>query len=89
LGINGTCLGIGTIIFMAGKMIIYNFRCNKCNSEFEFELTKSLAIIEELGYDVEPSCPNCKSKKVTKLITPPSIRFIGTGFTKSVEEEND
>lgn len=83
MGNDGTCFRTNFILYVVSKMITYDFRCNKCKNKFIFQLTKSLKAIEELGYDIEPECPRCESKNVTKIINPIPVIFRGDGFTKS------
>lgn len=45
-------------------MPLYEFYCEKCNKTFELQL--SLATFEKGNY----SCPECKSRKVKKQISP-------------------
>lgn len=54
-------------------MPIYEFKCENCNTIFETFLLKS----EEKVF-----CPNCKSEKVVKLMSVPSIGW-NSGGTNS------
>ena len=48
-------------------MPIYEFRCKKCNQEFEYLV---------FGSD-KPFCPSCKSKNVSKLMS--ACGFVSKG----------
>jgi putative FmdB family regulatory protein len=48
----------------------YDYRCKECRKKFEVEVS--------LKKRPSPSCPNCKSKKVKKLFSPPNLKFRGS-----------
>ena len=57
-------------------MPTFDFRCNKCQTVFEFT--------RPFGSEQKPACVKCKSKSVEKLFSPPSaIVFKGSGFYKT------
>jgi len=53
------------------KLMMFNFRCESCNSVFE-KLTKSS--------DVTVSCPTCGNTADKTVSAPIGIKFNGTGF---------
>ena len=54
----------------------YDFRCEKCETEFSESLP--------MGTVALPSCPICKNAKaVRKLIRAPMVHFKGSGFYKT------
>ena len=56
-------------------MPIYEYKCNKCNEEFECLI---------LGSDEEVSCPGCDNEKVDRLMSACSFQSGGSGdFTPS------
>ena len=56
--------------------MIYEFKCETCNHEFEIQ-----CMVSEYDKYKKQSCPKCKSKKVNRVISPVSISF-GRGFFK-------
>ncbi len=56
-------------------MPTFDFRCVKCGHTFEFS--------RPFGSKTVPSCPECKSKKTEKLIAPPAVHFVGSGWYKT------
>lgn len=56
-------------------MPTFDFRCAKCNAMFEFA--------RPFGSKLKPVCPECKSKKTEKMLSPPAIHFKGAGFYKT------
>ena len=55
-------------------MPTYHFHCRACMHDFALKLNVGSAL---------PSCPECKSSEVQKVIVPPMIHFKGTGFYKT------
>ncbi len=53
----------------------FDFVCQKCGHTFEFS--------RPFGSKVQPACPECKSKKTEKMITPPAVHFKGSGWYKT------
>ncbi len=49
-------------------MPIYEYRCKKCETEFEHLV---------LGRDSDISCPDCKTKKVERLMSACSFKSSG------------
>jgi len=56
-------------------MPTFDFQCTGCDHIFEFN--------RPFGSEELPSCPECKSKKVQKLLSTPNIQFKGEGFYKT------
>lgn len=57
-------------------MPTFDFRCTKCSAAFEATVA--------FGAKTKPKCPDCGSKAVEKLLTPPlGIVFKGGGFYKT------
>ena len=59
-------------------MVKYDYRCLVCGTEFEVE--------KHYGDKKQERCIKCKSKQVRKIISVPSITFVGDGFTLSNSE---
>ena len=59
------------------KMPRYEYVCNKCKTKFEIVATFDTILF------MKPSCPNCKSEKVKKIISLPVIIYKGNGFYKT------
>tara|TARA_Y100001938_G_C8055254_1_gene414066 strand:- start:479 stop:700 length:222 start_codon:yes stop_codon:yes gene_type:complete len=57
-------------------MPAYDFKCEKCNYEFELQCT-----ISEYDKIKKQSCPKCKNKQIVRIISPIGISF-GRGFFK-------
>lgn len=53
-------------------MPIYEYRCGKCKNEFE--------IFHRTGNPMAPSCPECLSMDVTRLISPAGFVLKGSGW---------
>jgi len=53
-------------------LAIYNYKCNKCNTQFE--VTKRMEDASK-----EENCPICGAI-ASRVYTPPGLQFIGTGF---------
>lgn len=53
-------------------MPIYEYRCDKCEREFEVE--------QRITEDPLRSCPNCRSRKVRRLISQTSFVLKGGGW---------
>lgn len=53
----------------------YEYRCTVCKHRFIKEMTFREKIAKR-----KVKCPNCKGYKTEHVITPPSIRFKGSGF---------
>ena len=53
-------------------MPIYDYACEKCEREFEVE--------QRITEDPLKSCPNCKSRKVKRLISQTSFVLKGGGW---------
>ena len=53
-------------------MPIYEYACEKCSSEFEVE--------QRITDDPVKSCPNCRSRKVRRLISQTSFVLKGGGW---------
>ena len=53
-------------------MPVYTYRCDACGVQFE----------KHQSFHDEPlkSCPECRKKKLKKIITPTKIIFKGSGF---------
>jgi predicted nucleic acid-binding Zn ribbon protein len=59
----------------------FDYSC-ECGTEFEREIP--------YGSKLRPRCPGCrKGKTVKKKIGVIAIKFVGSGFTKSVYDEDD
>lgn len=56
-------------------MPVFDFRCLQCDHIFEFS--------RAFGNKTKPACPECKSKKTEKLMSPPMVVFKGEGFYKT------
>ena len=56
--------------------MVYDFKCEKCDYEFEIK-----CMVSEYDKYKRQSCPQCKSKKVYRVISPVGISF-GRGFFK-------
>ncbi len=59
-------------------MPIYEYRCNKCNCEFEH--------LKLTGGEPDPQCPSCCTDKVDRMLSAGAIRPAGIpsgkgGFT--------
>lgn len=52
----------------------YEFECKKCGHKFSLDL--SFKEYERL----KKKCPQCKSKKVKRVYSSPTINFVGEGF---------
>ena len=52
-------------------MPIYEYECGRCQHRFE--------LIQKFSYKPVRKCPECNGK-VERLISPPAIRFKGTGW---------
>ncbi len=57
---------------MRCKMPIYEYACEKCESEFELE--------QRITDDPIKSCPRCKSRKIKRLISRTSFVLKGGGW---------
>lgn len=55
-------------------MPTFDFFCHECNHQFE-HLSLPGAKEEKLL-----TCPKCNSNNVKKLLSPPNIKFKGSGF---------
>ena len=56
-------------------MPVYNYKCHSCSNLFD-----KVIEIKALG-TTKVKCPKCKSKSVARrIITSPTIQFIGSGF---------
>lgn len=53
-------------------MPLYEYKCNKCDEEFEMMIG--------LTETKKPSCPKCKSKSVNKVFSRCIFKLIGKGF---------
>lgn len=63
-------------------MPVYTYRCTNCDHEFEH--------MQSIKDDSIPSCPECESRKVEKLIvSAPAIHFVGSGFYENDSRENE
>lgn len=53
-------------------MPVYTYRCDACGVQFE----------KHQSFNDEPlkTCPECRKKKLKKVITPTKIIFKGSGF---------
>jgi len=53
-------------------MPVYTYRCDACGTQFE----------KHQSFHDEPlkTCPNCRKKKLRKVITPTKVIFKGSGF---------
>ena len=53
-------------------MPVYTYRCDNCGVQFE----------KHQSFNDEPlkTCPECRKKKLRKVITPTKIIFKGSGF---------
>lgn len=56
-------------------MPTFDFQCSACGLTFEYS--------RPFGSTKLPACPACKSKKVQKLLSTPTIHFRGEGFYKT------
>ena len=53
-------------------MPTYDYQCQKCNFEFELE--------QRITEDPIKTCPKCKSRKATRLLSAPSFILKGGGW---------
>ena len=53
-------------------MPIYDYKCSKCDYEFE--------LIQKFSDDPVKKCPECFKNSVSKMISAPSFRLKGTGW---------
>ena len=58
-------------------MRVFEYKCNACGYTFEKEFT-----VEEINENKHHHvvCPKCGSADVRRIYSPPSLRFIGSGF---------
>jgi len=61
-------------------MPIYEYACEKCDSEFEVE--------QRITDDPIKSCPRCKSRKVKRLISRTSFVLKGGGWYSDLYSSN-
>jgi predicted nucleic acid-binding Zn ribbon protein len=63
--------------------MLRKYRCR--NSECRHEFTLDIPVTSNLESKkyVKAVCPNCKSKRVDRLIELPALVFKGTGFYKT------
>ena len=54
----------------------YEYRCTNCRRKFEVDVVGVFS--KEKKRPISPKCPNCRSKSVKKLISLPSVKFIGS-----------
>ncbi|MBW2493558.1 MAG: zinc ribbon domain-containing protein [Deltaproteobacteria bacterium] len=62
-------------------MPIYEYACEKCESEFEVE--------QRITDDPIKSCPGCKSKKIKRLISRTSFVLKGGGWYSDLYSSSD
>jgi putative FmdB family regulatory protein len=53
-------------------MPIYEYKCSKCEHQFE--------VIQRFSDNPVESCPECNKKSVKKLVSAPSFRLKGGGW---------
>ena len=53
-------------------MPIYEYKCLKCEHQFE--------VIQRFSDNPVEICPKCKKKKIKKLISAPTFRLKGSGW---------
>ena len=53
-------------------MPIYEYKCSKCEHQFE--------VIQRFSDNPVESCPECNEKPVKKLVSAPSFRLKGRGW---------
>ena len=53
-------------------MPIYEYKCSKCEHQFE--------VIQKFSDNPVKSCPECNEKSVKKLVSAPSFRLKGGGW---------
>jgi len=53
-------------------MPIYEYKCSKCEHQFE--------VIQRFSDNPIESCPECNEKQVKKLVSAPSFRLKGGGW---------
>ena len=53
-------------------MPIYEYKCSKCEHQFE--------VIQRFSDNPVKSCPECNKKSVQKLVSAPSFRLKGGGW---------
>jgi putative FmdB family regulatory protein len=53
-------------------MPIYEYKCSKCEHQFE--------IIQRFSDNLLESCPECGQKSIKKLVSAPSFRLKGGGW---------
>ena len=53
-------------------MPIYEYKCSKCEHQFE--------VIQRFSENPVESCPECNEKSVKKLVSAPSFRLKGGGW---------
>lgn len=62
----------------------YVYKCIGCNEKFEIEAKIGTEIkIEDLD------CPFCKGINIQRVWLPTTIRFVGDGFTKSINNNDN
>ncbi len=62
-------------------MPIYEYACEKCESEFEVE--------QRITADPVKSCPRCKSKRIKRLISRTSFVLKGGGWYSDLYSSSD
>jgi len=53
-------------------MPVYTYRCDNCGHQFEKH--------QSFQDDPLKTCPNCRKRKLKKVITPTKVIFKGSGF---------
>jgi len=57
-------------------MPIYEYRCEKCDHEFE--------VWQKVSDDPPKSCPECRGRRISRLISQTSFQLKGTGWYATV-----
>lgn len=62
-------------------MPVYEYKCEKCEKVFDVSGTYEALML------LKPQCPDCKSKKVKKLIGKVNFILKGEGFYKTDSQQ--
>ena len=60
------------LTFEGIRVPIYEYQCEACNHKFE--------VIQKVSDELLVACPECKERKLRKLVTAASFRLKGTGW---------
>lgn len=53
-------------------MPIHKFNCRKCGHTFEVQ--------RRFGSKTSPKCKECNCRSVMKILSPPTVKFLGDGW---------